>query len=492
MSTLIAPSPYPLSKFHLVIKDAAEEVVRHVQAPDALVGMEFLTNMSASAQGLYDVRLPTGQKRPLSLNLLVIAESGERKTAVHNLVAKPLYVFDESRMVRYTAEADEHEIQMGIWKAVDTGLRHQITRLTRDGKPIDEVRQELTGHAAVMPVKPRSRRIMRQNVTDRSTMDALEGDGESVAFMSDEGEVIIKGGALKQTGVLNKAWDGAQMLTLDRSNGVSVVVRNPRVTVSYMVQPKVFDALLARRGDIMRGSGHWARYLIGYPPSTQGTRFAYQLDIEWCHLPKFHARMAELLDEFGRRTDAGVTERMTLEFSVDAIARWIDLANQAESMLSPWGYLHDIKDFASKLLEIASRVAALLHVFSEQEGKISVDTLNRAIDIVEWHMHEFKRIFSPELSLPQELADAKKLENYLHLQFWSQGLNYAQKNLVLRNGPVRPASRLNAALTYMEEMNQVCFAEGRKGERYIQLNPNHFMMVGSSFNSIPGGFQLIW
>ena len=115
--------PYPLNAFHLVIKEAAEEVVRHVQAPDPLVGMEFLTNMSISAQGLYDVCFPTGQVRPLSLNLLTVADSGERKTGVHNLVSEPLYAFDQARVRKYEADLKQYQLDLHVWEQVDKGLR---------------------------------------------------------------------------------------------------------------------------------------------------------------------------------------------------------------------------------------------------------------------------------------------------------------------------------------------------------------------------------
>jgi hypothetical protein len=472
------PPPYPLSAFHLAAREAAGEVIRHVQAPDALVGMAFLKSMSASAQGLYDVRLPTGQIRPISLNLLMVADSGERKSGVDDLASAPIYAFDQLRMKKYGVDVEKYELEMRIWKSVDAGLRRQITKLTQEGQSIDELCCRLSEHATGKPIKPRLRRIMRQNATERAIMDALEGDGESIAFMSDEGEIIIKGGALNQTGTLNKTWDGAAMLALDRSDGVSIVVRNPRVTVAYMVQRKVLKELLDRRGDVLRGSGHWARYLIGCPASTQGTRYAYQLDTTWTHLPKFQECMRELLDEFGRRIDADAIERTILDFSEDAIARWIELANQVESMLSPWGYLHDIKDFASKAVEIISRVAVLLHVFSKQEGKISVDTLNRAVTIVEWHIHEFKRLFSPNFAIPQEQADAQVLEHYLLTHYWRRNYKFAQRNLVLRNGPVRPASRLDAALNCMIAAGRVRITVGPKRERYIELSDAYFGSLG--------------
>lgn len=482
MNLYSTTAPYPLSAFHLVTREAIEEVVRNVQAPDIMVAMEFLANMSAAAQGIYDVHLPTGLKRPTSLFLKLIAESGERKTGVHNVVALPIYEFDKLRTAKHDADLKRYKIDMTIWEDVNKGLRRQLTKLTQDGAPIDEVLRQLTEHAASKPMKPRRRRLMRQDMSARSTMDAIEGDGESLAFLTDEGEIVIKGGAFQETKLLNKAWDNATMLTIDRGNGVSIVARNPRVTVSFMIQPQVLEELLHRRGKYLRGSGHWARYLIAYPASTQGTRFMYKLDNEWIHLPKFHARIRELLDESGRRIDAGKVERVTLEFDEDAMAKWLVFANTIESQLIPLGYLHDINDFASKSMEIAGRIAALFHVFSKQEGKISVDTLNRAVSIVDWHLHEFKRLFSPELAIPQEQADAQVLESFLYTRFWCQNFNYVLKNVVLKNGPIRPASRLNAALNWMIEMGRVWIGVGPKREQYINFDQAYF---GSLWNVSP-------
>ena len=482
MNYVSVPPSYPLDAFHLVIKNAAQEVQQHIQAPDALVAMEFLTCMSVSAQGLYDVRLPTGQVRPVSIYMATVADSGERKTGVENVVSAPIHVFDQQRMAKYETDRAQYEVEMRAWKAIDVGLCRHLTKLTQEQESTQELRLRLEEHAKTKPVQPRLRRMLHQNTTPRAMMDSLEGNGESIAFKSDEGEIIIKGGVLKLTGVLNKIWDGTFMLTLDRSDEVNVIARNPRMTVSYMVQSRLFQDLLDRRGDTMRGSGHWARYLIGWPASTQGTRYTYTLEKEWTHLPKFHEKARQLLDAFGRRSDAGLITRDVLEFSEDAIAKWISLTNNTESMLQPCGYLSDIKDFASKAVEITGRVAALLHIFSGQEGKISVDTLERAIAIVGWHLEEFKRIFSPGAGIPQEHADALKLEDYLYDNYWCRGFTFSQKNLVLKNGPVRPSARLDAAIECMIAKGAAWITVGRKRERYITLSNQYFpapkFMVG--------------
>ncbi len=306
-----APPLYPLSALPLVVANAAMEVHQHVKAPDALVGMAFLTALSVSCQGLIDVRLPTGQLRPVSLNTKCVADSGERKTGTDDLVSAPIFRFDEWRTKKYEADLKEYHLELRFWKAIEAGIQRKLTKALQNGELLDDLRLEFTNHAAKEPTKPRLRRIMRQNATERAIMDALEGNGESIAFMSDEGEVILKGGALNRTGLRNKAWDGARLLAFDRAGGESTLARNPRVTVAFMVQQEVLRAFVERHGDVTRGSGHWARYLVGWPSSTQGMRFMSYSDPVWVHLPVFHARVTELLEEYARRIDAGVKSPVT-------------------------------------------------------------------------------------------------------------------------------------------------------------------------------------
>lgn len=187
MNYVFTPPPYPVDAFHVVIKNAVQEVQQQIQAPDALVAMEFLTCMSVLAQGLYDVRLPTGQLRPVAVYVATIADSGERKTAVGDAVSAPIHDFDQQSMVKYEIERVQYELDIRTWKAIDVGLCRQLTKLTQDREPTDDVRLRLTEHAKTKPVKPRLRSMLHQDTTPRATMDKLEGDGESMAYKSDEG-----------------------------------------------------------------------------------------------------------------------------------------------------------------------------------------------------------------------------------------------------------------------------------------------------------------
>ncbi|MGB8417680.1 YfjI family protein [Paraburkholderia sp.] len=486
MNTIVVSPPYPLNAFPQSVRDAVYELLRNLQTPEALAAIAMITTMSVACQPLIDVRLPTGQIRPVVVNSLGVGESGERKSTLDNLTSAPIYDFDEERSRKYEAALTDYRTEQRRWRAIDAGIRSQIKRQTQSVESTEEAEHQLFEHAAKEPVRPRLRRIMRQNATTKAIIDALKGDGESIAFMCDEGEVILKGGPMSQTGVLNKCWDGARSLSFDRSDSESIIVRNPRVTVAFMVQPAVLDAYLERRGDMARGSGHWARYLFAWPASTQGTRFQPDIDPVWIQLPKFHDHVNVFLAEYARRVDANVVERTVLEFCAEAKVRWRDAANSIEAHLRPCAFLEDIKDFSSKVMEIVARLAALFHSFTvppEQivvgEGReISLATLESAIMLAEWHLLEFKRLFSPQMSISQAQADAQWLEQHLHERVWRNGWSSVRKNAVLQFGPLRSKKRLDAALEILAALNRVWIGVGLKREKYVNLNTQYFGGMG--------------
>lgn len=471
------PPPYPLDAFLMLVRTTAWELQRNVQAPDALIGMGLIAGMATACQGLFDVKLPTGQCRPTSMNLIGIAESGERKSTVDALVFAPLYEHDCRKATAFQAELDSYQTERELWDAKAQGLRNRLAKAVSKGEATETIQAEMAQHAKLRPKKPRLRRFMRQNITPRAIMDTLHGDGESIAIATDEGQVMFKGETMVQLGLLNKAWDGAPMLTLDRADFDHVLVMNPRVTMSIMTQKSVLQAYLAKHGDIAKGSGHWARYLVGWPESMKGFRTVNTDELVWECLPAFQARMQELLETYDAVAGSGEVKRKVVEFSDDAKARWFDLARQTEWMLRPGDYLDDINDFASKIMELLGRLAAVFHCYNGEEGRVSLDTLERAFTVVQWHLEQYKRLFSSQFALAQDQVDAQAVFKYLRDSVWRgpRSDTHVPRNHVRQYGPVRDRDRLNAALRILEAQHVVWIVVAARGkQRFIRLSDWHF------------------
>lgn len=478
-----APPPYPMGAFLVVVRDAGFELQRNVKAPDAMIGMSLAFAITLACQGLILVKLPFGQTRPVTQNMLLVGDSGERKTPIHGRVFEPFLDFDALIEKSYESSLEAYQVETDWWQTVKSSIRREIDKAYRDDEGMSEAKAKLAAHAKLKPKKPKLRILVRSDISQRAIMDALEGDGESLVIMTDDGESLFKSGAMTNLGVLNRLWDSPKTLPLDRAEQEHVSVLNPRVSIWIMTQEEVLTAYCEKRGKLAKGSGHWARYLVGFPLTTKGTRWVPLDEPIWEHLPKFHERIRELLVQFQDMMASGKIELEVIEFSEDAKARWIQQANNTEWMIRPGEYMSDIDDFASKTMELVARLAASMHFFAGDGGKISLDTLERAIEIVAWHVGEFKRLFAAKPVMQQEQVDAFDAAMWLRTRIW-RGWNTQScvaKNHLLQYGPVRNRNRLNSALGILQDQSAIWLGQNPKNKQwFVNLNDTFFAgMTGS-------------
>ena len=84
----------------------AEAIQAHTRAPIAICAQAVLGAIALVGQGHADVVLPSGQVRPLSLFLMTIAASGERKSAVDRLALRAIYNYEEELRAAYRADTE--------------------------------------------------------------------------------------------------------------------------------------------------------------------------------------------------------------------------------------------------------------------------------------------------------------------------------------------------------------------------------------------------
>ena len=78
--------PYPVAALGVILGEAAQALHETIKAPLAMCCQSVLAAASLAAQPHFDVLLPWGKLRPLSLFLLTVGQSGERKSGVDDVV----------------------------------------------------------------------------------------------------------------------------------------------------------------------------------------------------------------------------------------------------------------------------------------------------------------------------------------------------------------------------------------------------------------------
>ncbi|WP_313252395.1 YfjI family protein [Stenotrophomonas sp.] len=487
MTKHIPPFAFPVNEFYKPVALAIEETMETIQAPDALVATSFLTGMSIACQSDVDVMLPYGATTPCALYLATVAESGERKTATDKLVMKPIYDYELSYVNVYKAAAEQYEVDHGFWEIESKAINRLITSAIAKGDDTAKLRQRFAVHKAAEPLKPECTRIIVQDATERGLINAVQGDGKSIAMLSDEGATLLKSGAFRNSATLNKLWDAPSLLMLDRADEV-IQVTDPRLTLSFMIQEQLLQDFLRTKNNAARASGFLARFLFCHPESTQGYRAATELNdeepVHGANMLAFHKRMTQLLEDRDQRHARGNYSKKVLRFSTDAKALWKDTYDIIEPELAKGGAYHSIRDAASKTMEIASRIAGIFHHFEGIEGDvIERATLQRAINIALFYQEEFVEKFGDHNDLPEDEKDARSLMEYMRTKYWIRCRDWAYRNDVRKSGPVRHQGRFAAALDLLMEDNAIRVVRegryGRTGKLVIELNPAVFDRPGA-------------
>lgn len=480
MTSLVFQRPYPIEALPPIMFNAIRDAQQITKASSSLIASSMLGASFLACQSKIDVRRMEGLISPCSLFVLSIAESGDRKSTCDKLFMQPIRDFEESQAVTMKPILAKYRAEKSASDEKKKGLLRAIRTQAKQGEPTDELTQSLEELESNEPIEPKVPKLIFTNATPQAIVYCLYKRWKFAGIMSDEGAVIFDSRAMNELGMLNQLWDG-NSLHVDRVSKESFSVTDARLTISIMVQPKTFDKFLEKQGRLSRDNGFLARFLVSRTVSTQGTRFIQDTCRSDQHLKVFQNRMTEILNSTVSDTSQNVSDRVTLSFSPDAQLKWVDFFNRVEFDLQSGGYLADVKDGASKIADNLARIAALFHYFQGGQGEISLDTVNRAAAICEWHLHEFKSIFGTGPEIPIEIQDANELEKwFVGMCHRYPGNSEMNKNYIAQLGPnqLRKSKlRREAALYVLTANNKICVALRGK-TRCVVLNPAFFPIHG--------------
>lgn len=499
------PLLFPIDALPSPLYELALELQRNTKAPWELIVASLLSALSQACQGSVNVQVPNSvsSSSPVSIFVSTLLGSGGGKTTLSEIVGKPFGEFEvkqaeyqRKKRIKYKSDMiawniKKKAIEKSIAKAEKNGINAGQTLVISDdkcvedieesveqitGQYIDQLKEQLTQHLSQEPTRPRNLKLRYNNSTPAALLRSLHENWPSASLSSDEAGGIFNGTALADLAMINKLWEGG-IIHVERIESESFILRNARLTLALMIQPKVFMKYLERRGDEARAIGLFARCFICCPISTVGTRHIGHVPASWQYLPKFHERITQLLGQNLIELEETEFTRPTLEFSPDAKQLWINAFNEVESYLCPGEYFADIADYGAKFGENLARLAALFHFFAGEQGDISYETTNRALAICRWYMSEFKRLFVAAPELPVEISDANELEAWLvKLCRRYPGWTEIKKNVIAQLGPNQLRSskiRREAALYVLACNNKLRFELHGK-TTVIVLNPAFF------------------
>ena len=265
------PQPFPLDALPPDVKAAVVEYQACGGQPVEMVITAALAAMSGCVQGLVDVRRDRQLVGPVSLNSVVIAASGERKTSCDNAFSAaaerwsrseseriaPLYL--DAKEARDAHQAQKQGLISALRETSAKGKKAKGDAKVNSEADIEELKRQLREHGRKLQPLPPQPTPRIENSTAEGVANVLRFAWPSVAWASSEGANVTGGHAFKDDALLptlaflNSRWDGAP---IDRARSVEDYSRvyGRRVSVSLMLQPAAFDTFTKAGDGLARGT----------------------------------------------------------------------------------------------------------------------------------------------------------------------------------------------------------------------------------------------
>lgn len=457
---------YPTHCLPTLIRHAVEEVQGFVQAPSALVALSALSSVSLAVQTHFDVERAQSLTGPTGLFMLAIAESGERKSSCDSYFSKALRDHDTEQLEAAQPEICKYEAARAGWAAEKSGIETAIKHAAKSGEDTADFKRQLLAHESLKPLPPVVPRLVYGDSTPEALIDGLDA-WKSGGVLSAEAGAILGGhamgdSAMRNLATLNVLWSG-ESIRQDRRSRPSINIEGARLTVGLQVQEATLREFIKGTGDLARGTGFFARCLLSWPDSTQGTRDFKNPPVAFTALAAFTDRLKLILS---REVPFDHAKTM-LHLSEQAQAVWIEYHDRVEGELREGGELRDIRDIASKSADNAARLAALFHVFEGTVGAIDAGTMGRACDLAAWHLNESLRFFG-QMTQPQNMRDAARVEAWSVRYLRGMDTDKISPREIQRLGPVREKQGLDDALRELEDLGRIRMVkDGRK--KLVQL-----------------------
>lgn len=394
-------------KFGLPLLEAAvKEAIADRKVPPKMPYFTAASVYCALAQLTSDVSKPVGGTSGVGAYMLVIADSGERKTAIRNDFFSPLDKVTGELKTQFEKEKKEFEIHQRNWKREESALAALRNAARKKGQDPEVIRKATEEHDELKPAHPREMKLTMKGTTMEALMRALS-DYPCIHLYSGDCSGLLKSMILPNAPALCDVWS-SEPINEPRATVEDYYCEDPRANLFLMMQEKPLPKILASEiGQNADDCGFFSRFFISDCESTQGSRF---ISVEsLCEAPSEHhrnryrANVEKLLGEGIQAMKTPEFQRRKLKFSELSAHMWINYANYVEEQCQKGRRYEHARDHASKLPDNAARLAAAFHVCERFKGdEIGLECLAAAIVFCNESSIDYIKKFSAQSKLEQD------------------------------------------------------------------------------------------
>ena len=404
----IAVPVFPVDCLPSNLKNFVLALSEETQTAVDMSAVGVLAAISCCVQGKFVINPKPGWTEPLNIYCGVVANPGERKSAVVTKITQPLYVFEckkneELRPAIEKSRAQKMMLEKRVQAAINEAAKPNGTGTTEN---VMKAQEELTNFKEI-PVF----RLIADNTTPESLTSLMAENDGKISVISTEGGIFesIQNGYRPgiDIDIYLKAHSNDPH-KVDRKGRPSEYISKPSMTIYLSFQPSVLDGLINH--PVLRSKGLVARFLFAVPQSPMGNRRYETISIPTEIEDDYKELCTSLLEIKQPEKPALIT------LTEEAQRLNVDFFNSLEPRLVD--DLEEMQDFGGKLHGAIMRIAGILHivnqsVFAELEP-LPAKTMQDAIDVGNYFLEHAKLSYRM-MGADKDLADARYIIKKLNI-----------------------------------------------------------------------------
>jgi hypothetical protein len=362
--------PFPVHALPPTVGEMVGAVAEATQTDPGMAGTLVLGVLSACTGGRAEVEVRPGWREPTNMFVVVASPPGTRKTGVFRSVMTPLLAAEKELVARSGPARAEAEITRSIAeKAAETARKKASSAATPEARQ-QETANAIDMAAAVEAIEvPPIPRLLADDATPEAVAGLLAEHGGRLTIASPEGGIfdVMAGrysNGVPSLDVFLKGHAGDE-LRVDRRGRPAEYVPNPALTLALAVQPVVLSAI--GRNGAMSGRGLLARFLYSIPENLVGRRRINPPPVPTLVQTRYVEAVRDLAVQMAAWTDPAV-----VTLSPEATGVFLAAETALEPRLA--GDLQPIVEWASKLMGVTARLAAVMHLaeYGEEGTRVPI------------------------------------------------------------------------------------------------------------------------
>jgi hypothetical protein len=440
--------PFPIERtfpsYLSRLRDFVLAAAMTYQVPVDAVAMLLLPVLALPLSKRFEVEPMRGWREQLSIYVVVLLPSGERKTAIIRCLLDPIYAWQRDRATGLDATIAHFDNEIFI---VGEKLKN-ARRLTARGKTASDNQDDLARQLHDLEQeKPRPPRLIATEGTSEAIALMLVQNAERGMVAAAEGDALdvmlgrYSGSPNFGVWLSGHSGDAVDSIRRGRSNDHLV---HPALQVALCVQPEAALDLIGSRA--AEGRGLLARLFFSLPESKVGYRLLTP-----------PAMPVELNDYYGtqiqRHLDFPIqVEPSLIQLTPEAGKLLLHFREQNEIDLRPEGALSLARAWGSKLPGGLVRIAGVFSAFANRQD-IDAETMQCALQFAPYLTGHYEHIASIA-GADQHVDVARRIDRWL-LKKGLRTFSRRDAFTALRSARINEVGDIDGALELLQTKTRI-------------------------------------